>query len=395
MWLGFKNNNATTSKNGDKVMIPRPKQDTLEEWCAYFRKIDALPAKSTSSSPAEELIGDQRWQSTIQSVYAAAKRPESHFQNVDPTQNMTMPPNNRAIRDLLRSLQLYARAHLQSGSLDQALPAFQVIHHLARAAALEHYSHAAMNTSILLEFQRQMLLECIILHRLPLIFLKELLLEDYQTPLLRASQRGFALDRLNKVFKMEHPENWLPAYKESSLEDWIRWQAIPDYHFTEQAIGHCQFQSELFVAARPLEENEDWLSRKNSLIRPWNPNGGPIGIGGVGEADPSQRGVFQRDVFGWRPLLPIARACLRQIVIALEIHYLEHQRYPSTLEALRSSLPTRTLTDIDGQPFRYSTNEAGSHFTLGSVGQNGLVDAAGNKKKDDLIFSTAPGPTAK
>ena len=28
MWLGFKNNNATTSKNGDKVMIPRPKQDT-------------------------------------------------------------------------------------------------------------------------------------------------------------------------------------------------------------------------------------------------------------------------------------------------------------------------------------------------------------------------------
>lgn len=115
----------------------------------------------------------------------------------------------------------------------------------------------------------------------------------------------------------------------------------------------------------------------------------------AGEADPSQRGVFQRNVFGWRPLLPIARACLRQIVSALETHYLEHQRYPSTIEALRSSLPTRTLTDIDGQPFRYSTNEAGSHFTLGSVGQNGLVDAAGNKKKDDLIFSTAPGPTAE
>ena len=94
-------------------------------------------------------------------------------------------------------------------------------------------------------------------------------------------------------------------------------------------------------------------------------------------------------------MLPITIACLRQIIIALEIHYLEHLRYPSTLEALRSSLPTRTLTDIDGQPFRYSTNETGSHFTVLSVGQDGVVDAADQRWKNDLVFSTEPNPISK
>ena len=385
MWFGFheKKNEALRDEGKKLISWPEPHQDTLQEWCGYFRKVGALPTESIGASPAEELIGDQRWQSTIQAVYAAAKRPESRFPEVGTFDDLSVLGITPALHKLLRSLQLYSRAQLQLGNLDQALPIFRVIHHLVKAGLVEPRRYGAVwAANYCLDLQRQILLEGIKLHQFPVLFLRELLQEDYQTQLQHGCRRGYEVDRLH--FIQEH-ENYASGQLDEgpALPNLLRKTLLPDYLYTRSAVRSSQFYSQLFVASRPLEEHEAWFTRKNLLSQPENQKVQFFRLG-----DP-------RDLFWASPMLPITRACLRQIVIALEIHYLEHQRYPSTLEALRSSLPTRTLTDIDGQPFRYSTNEAGSHFTLGSVGQNGLVDAAGNKKKDDLIFSTAPGPTAK
>ena len=118
------------------------------------------------------------------------------------------------------------------------------------------------------------------------------------------------------------------------------------------------------------------------INKPYNLNFGAIQISGGA--------IDQKLNFLYRHMLPITKACLRQIAIAIELHYLQNQRYPKSLDELPESLPHWTLKDIDGQPFRYSTNGTGSHFTLLSVGADGVLDPADARRKDDMVFSTDP-----
>ena len=386
MWFGWQESFTLEDGKTFKKPVPKPQRDTLTEWCEVFRKSGALPAKPTGESAAEELIGDQRWHPTIQMAYAAAARPESHFPATDPSDsaiNFSKDDAHITIRNFIHSLQLYARAQLQSGNLGQSLPAFRVFRHLVKAVLLEPAEFRPMSASYYLNLQKQLLLEGIALHRFPSTFLEELVQEDYPTLMQQASRRAYEVERLNRVHEMENYRTiWYPLLKEPTFQNFLWKYLTPDSSFTQMAIRHSHFQSELFVAARPLGEKEDWFSRSKSVTKPYNLNFGTIQISGGA--------IDQRLNFLYRHMLPISKACLRQIAIALELHYLQNQRYPKSLDELPESLPHWTLKDIDGQPFRYSTNETGSHFTLLSVGADGVLDPADARRKDDMVFSTDP-----
>ena len=386
MWFAWQESFTWEDGKTYKKPVPKPRRDTLTEWCEVFRKSGALPAKPSGESAAEELIGDQRWHPTIQMVYAAAARPEAHFPATDSSEaamNFNKEAANITIRNFIHSLQLYARAQLQSGNLEQSLPAFRVFHHLVKAVLLDPAEFGPMRASYYLDLQRQLLLEGITRHRFPSTFLEELVQEDYQTLMQQASRRAYAAERLDLMHEMENYRTiWYPLLKEPTFRNFLWKYLTPDYCFTQMAIRHSHFQSELFVAARPLREEEDWFSRSKSLTKPWNLNFGGIQISGGA--------IDQRSNFLHRHMRPISKACLRQMAIALELHYLQNQRYPKSLNELPDSLPDWTLKDIDGQPIRYSPNETGSHFTLLSVGADGVLDPADARRKDDMVFSTDP-----
>ena len=164
----------------------------------------------------------------------------------------------------------------------------------------------------------------------------------------------------------------------------ILWKyLVPDYYYISAAVRYSQYYEGIHAAAKPLEPQESWASRTPGFPA-LRPTYGPVGTFG-GEYNP-------KECLSYRHVYPIIQATLQHLATALELHYLTHGRYPMALDELNSasSAPFLPLKDMDGQTIRYITDAAGSHFTLISVGEDGLLDSQSDRH-DDIIFSTDPG----
>ena len=115
--------------------VPRPKEDTLANWCAYFRLTGMLPVTPTQTSPAAELAADQRWKPIIHAIYEASKRPTAAIPLPPARTDGYLSYLSLDIQLLMKSIMLYARAQLELGNLSEVLPVFRVTDHLFRAGA--------------------------------------------------------------------------------------------------------------------------------------------------------------------------------------------------------------------------------------------------------------------
>ncbi|MES2709616.1 MAG: hypothetical protein V4726_23665 [Verrucomicrobiota bacterium] len=372
MWM---DRNLIETKTGDRngpLFVRHP--DTLAGWCARFRENGTLPPQPAQDSSAGELLADKRWEATIQAVYAAAERPDARI---------PIPMTGPAYQDenhrfdiqfrLARSLQLYARANLEEGHILEALPVFRIISHLVSANALDTRDSASLTAASHLSFQKPLLLEGMARHALPAGILEKIIKDNYPELLRRSARRSFEYARLNLVSRMERDRGaWWANLKQQKPWKSVLEFATPDYLFMRMAVRYSRFYAVMPQAAAPLEGEESWAFKAASLKEPWNLNFGPIAIFGN---DLSQRGQF----ITWL-IQPVVSATLHHLAAALELHYLKYGRYPAGLAELETGLSPGALRDVEGQPFGYSIDAEGAHFTLTS---NGLYNT-----KD--IWSTLP-----
>ena len=378
--------------------VPRPKVDTLSNWCAYFRLTGMLPVIPTQTSPAAELAADERWKPVIDAVYEAAKRPTAAI----PLPGRTNHPylnyylTERDIPLLQKSIQLYARAQLDLGNLSEVLPAFVVTHHFCQAIAPNGEPFFEFTSSLRSEIS--LLKTGIMGHRWPESLLKDLLAANYPELLQQHCQAMFQRQRLKFIGRYQKfPDSIFgPDYAERSVGyPWriiLSKHLVPDIIFTQAMVRGSQFYGALNDAAAPLGPEEAWPSKLEVLAGKPAIDSGPKKIFGDLESK------------DWTPnlelyhfyLSPLMEASLRHLAIASELHFLKHSRYPANLTELsqRVPIPAIAMKDIDGQPIRYSTNEAGTWFTLTSIGSNGIPRTPGDRGYN-ITFSTAPDSQPK
>jgi hypothetical protein len=390
MW--FSNKNYAKPYEKRQRQVPKPKNGTSAEWCAYFRLTGMLPETPTHSSPAEEICSDPRWLPTFQEVYAAAARPESRFPLVADAElidifRARIDPG--ILMNFQRSLMVYAQAQLEAGRLTEAMPALLVWDHFSRAYFAEPDLIPHLIGNQILRETHALLKTGMRQHQWTAPFLTKLLETKHALLYREASQRAFQWERVGcgRIFEKfpESAEGYF-YFKESSFSNFFLKHFVPDYFPMRAAVRTSQHLERLHAAAANLEANEPWSSRTQSLATSPKLHLGPKAIFGCGFMmdDPVQ-------FFLALHVVPIIQASLRHLAIALELHYLSHGKYPPSLGELDIPVPIDPLVmkDIDGQSIRYTTDAAGSHFTLRSVGKNGVPDVPG-QQTDDLVFSTAP-----
>ena len=391
MWFSKKNYDSPLAKQSNRT-VPAPRNGTSDEWCAYFRLTGMLPETPTHSSPAEEICSDPRWLPTIQAVYAAAARPGSRFSLVAESDDND-PFKASRIRDALlklhRSLIVYAQAQMEAGRLAEVMPAFYVWDHLSRAKLAEPDSYEHSSPLGVMPDTHALLKSGMRQHRWPAPFLTKLLETNYPLLYRDSSQRAFQMERIRfgSIFE-QFPESMdgYFYYTASSFRQLFFKHIVPDYFPMRAAVRTSQHYGKIHAATVPLKENENWPTRIRSLINEPILIFGPQAIFG-----PLWNDERPAQIFVSYHVVPIVRASLRHLAIALELHYLSHGKYPPSLGALDIALAMDPLVmkDVDGQSIRYSTNATGAHFTLRSVGANGMLDAPG-QENDDPVFSTEP-----
>ena len=371
--------------------VPKPKQDTLAKWCEFFRLTGMLPAQSAHSSPAAEILADQRWQPTIQAIYTAAARPTSRFHDLKNRETDNIPVyqiDPWVLFSLQKSVLLYAEAHLEMGNSEQAIPAFQVTRHLVEAHAAEAGHIPLLKLLSLIRVENTLLQTGMRLHRWPASVLKELLAANYPERLQQISRCAFEYDRITSYSPFENfPDSfygsgsdWLKNYP---FRNFLLRHLVPDYLPMRAAVRTSQHHTRLHESAAPLAKNESWPARMRTLADVPGLHLGPIAIFGNRAHD---RGPMWE--FEILHVTPIIQVSIRHLAIAMELHYLIHAKYPLSLDQLDPSLALspQITKDLDGQPLRYAVDAAGSHFTIYSEGMSGVGNLT-----DDIVFSTDPG----
>ena len=371
--------------------VPKPKQDTLAKWCEYFRLTGMLPAQSAHSSPAAEILADQRWQPAIQALYTVAARPTSRFHDLKNREIDNIPVlqiDPRVLFSLQKSVLLYAEAHLEMGNSEQAIPAFQVTRHLVEAHAAEAGHIPLLRLLALIRAENTLLQTGMRLHRWPASVLKELLATNYPERLQQITRRAIQYER---VLYCSHFENFPDSFYGSG-SDWLKnypyrtfflRHLVPDYLPMRAAVRASQHYTRLHESAAPLARNESWPARMRTLADVPGLHLGPIAIFGNRAHDRGPMWEFEN--FYETPIIQVS---IRHLAIAMELHYLIHAKYPLSLDQLDPSLALspQFTKDLDGQPLRYAVDAAGSHFTIYSEGMSGVGNLTG-----DIVFSTDPG----
>lgn len=386
LWLA--NRQITTLSPNGRIRYTTartPSDNTLAAWCEYFRKIGALPSPPVNESPAAELLADEKMRAIIKSILEAAQRPYSRFP-IPPAHGPyeiyeRMRPE--VMNSMMRCLQLYARAQLETGHPEEAIPVFRVTHHVASAFASEPSVLTHIYTGSTVRLQKTLLRAGIVAHAWPADFLRSYLEDNYPALLQKSGRRAFEGDRLIMSGRFEHYRSTLLPLRNAPLSQVILWEYLaPDYYYINAAVRCSQYYAGIHAAAEPLEPQESWASRTPGFPA-MRPTYGPVGTFYL-EYDP-------KDFLLGSHVYPIIQATLQHLAAALELHYLTRGRYPMALDELNpaSSVPFLPLKDIDGQTIRYITDAFGSHFTLISVGADGLLDSPPNGS-DDIVFSTDP-----
>ena len=394
MWLG-KRTWATPRKKGtNRATLRPPYNGTLADYCDYFRLTGMLPTPPAGNTPAEEVIADQRWQSTIQAIYAAAARPAAQFPHSHDS-GLTVRPGPRFASGLLfafnKSTQLYAEAQLEMNNLPEVLPALRVTDHLVRAYTADPDYISVLQAVSVIRTGDALLRAGMKLHRWPGAFLERLLQTNYPQLIQQAARRSIQRERAYECGRLQNfPESFFgyprgddPAYQSPFFK-----VLVPDYLPMQAAVRTSQHYERLFQASAPLAVNESWRNRLESLTSAPILNLGPKQIFGY---NTGRLGAAQELIF-WHIQL-IIRVTPQHLAIALELHYLTHNRYPAALEELNaaSAAASLPLKDIDGNTIRYLTDAAGTYFTLISVGPDGLLNSPADYP-DDIVFSTDPQP---
>lgn len=364
---------------------PTPKNLSLEAWCAYFRLTGSLPHQTSGKTPAEELLSDEKTVLDIQAIFQAAKRSVARFplkeSNAHPHAYFHHIPIS-ALNDMKRCLTLYGIAQLEANHPAEALPVFQVTGHLAQAYLAESGISMSLCANGVIRSQSTLLREGLIRHAWPAEVLTTIMARNYPALMQVSSRRAYEADRLATTEVLENYDKTLLPLKESTPWEHFLWEDLaPDYYYINAAILNSKFNESCHAALKPLEANEFWLSR--SLSQPEEPtNFGPV------------RPYAPFYDLRYYPIMlhavPVMHATLQHLAAALEMHFLENGRYPSALDQLfyPASVPSVPLKDMDGQPIRYTTDGAGSFFTLRSVGEDGQLDPVPPFAKD-IVFSTS------
>ena len=374
--------------------VPKPKKNTLAEWCEYFRKTGMLPAQSSHRSPAAELLADQRWQPTIEAIFTAAARPSSRFPAWDHRERSSRPDmqiDPRVLFSLHKSILLYSEAQLELSNPSQAIPAFNVTKHLVEAHAAEPGYIPLLKLLAFLRAEFPLLQSGMRLHRLSAPVLQDLLTANYPERLPEITRRAIQFERATCCSTLQNfPESfngssWARDYP---TRNFVLERLLPDYFPMCAAVRTSQHYARLHEAAAPLGTNEPWNTRIDTLAD--MPN-----------LDLGTNYIFGNNAPGWSPMLefnvchviPAIQVSIRHLAITLELHYLLHSKYPPSLDQLDSSIAVspHLTKDIDGQAIRYQTNPERSHFTVYSVGMDGVENSPIPYPDDNIVFSTDPG----
>lgn len=348
LWLGWRLKHETKP---DSALRERMYSDpTLADACAYFRSIGTLPEDSAKLSPAQALATDSRFVPVIQSIYEAAKRPEARGPVV--ISEDYLPPSRVNLMRMALGIQFYATANLELGNQSQALPAFRVFRLLAKATGIGTFGRETY-----LDCQRQLLLTGMRTHRIPEETLRSILTENYPEAMRKAVRRGMEISRLRFVLgAQEYRPNWniLPLSDpwRETVSRLIRDFTTP-YTLARDTVRTSRDVSAKMLVSGPLEPGETWASRKAQLD------------GRIQTQHPPWFGDSSQQLqFSWVVIRPVLTGTLHHVAAALELHWLKYGRYPVTLAGLDSGLPETALRDGDGQPFAYTTDAEGAHFSL-------------------------------
>ncbi|MDB6072167.1 MAG: hypothetical protein JWL81_3338 [Verrucomicrobiales bacterium] len=392
LWLK-KTDVATRQPNGSiRVTFPsKPKNNNLEAWCAFFRRVGTLPPAVAGKSAAEELLSDEGVVSDIKAILEAAKRPAARFpsgasDSRSPSIYSEIPLTT--ISYMTRCLTLYGLAKMEAGLAEEALPVFRVTDNLAQAYFAESglFYHICANG--MLQAQSAYLREGLIRHSWPAELLTRIMGKNYPALLQASGQRAQEADRLAITELLEHYDKTILPLREASQWQHILWEYIaPDYYYINAGVLNSKFYEWSHAGTAPLGPMEFWADRKVSQPR-LPTNFGPVGVFAP-FSDPKPY-LFRIHA------IPIMHATLQHLAAALELEFLTHGRYPAELANLDDKLftPKVSLLDIDGKPIRYTTDAAGSWFILRSVGATGLPHPA-DAAVEDIVFSTAPGTDPK
>jgi hypothetical protein len=296
------------------------------------------------------LATDSRFVPLIQSIYQAANRPEARTP-VRISEDY-MPLSRVNLRRMALGITFYAVANLELGIQPQALPAFRVYRHLLKAAGI-----GTLGQEPFLECQKQLLLAGMRTHRIPEETLHFILAENYPQAMISGARREMEISRVRWVLgAQEYRPDWslrlgAHSFRETLVD--LRTEFTRPYTMARNAVRESRDYSEQIAMSGSLAPGETWASRKNQLSGEMQT-----------EHPPWIADYSLRSKFTWAVIRPVLVGTLHHVAASLELHWLKHGRYPATLAELESGLPETALRDSDGQPFTYTTDETGAHFSL-------------------------------
>lgn len=353
LWLGWRLPALKQSSATPAAPRPRWLDAPLADWCAYFRGIGTLPENLEQWPPAQELLRDHRREATIAAIYDAAQRPESLWpEPVNGGTHFISTPRTD-FRRMALGILIYARANLETGNVGRALPAFRVFRHLTVMYATGGVVASGM-ASYSLQIQKCLLLEGIAAHQLPTEILTAILSENYPEIMRKAARRSVEVKRVGFLEGIEaDAQGSGRPLAQMGLRNALLTLVRPDYYWTRKAVFRSQYDSEFAMAMRPLTGEDTWASRMGGLSTDRGKRFGD---------NPDQQKAFDGVL-----IHPVISATLHHLAAALELHYLQHGRYPADLSGLETGLSSFALRDADGKPFAYSTDTSGAHFALSSA----------------------------
>jgi hypothetical protein len=352
---------------------------------AYYRELAAktnlfaVPPQPQSPA-ADVLLALSKFDSTVEELRAAARRPEARFPleyEADCPEAILLP-HLAALKSSSQLLKIRSIAELQNGDSDKALADVRLALRLADSLRCEPTLISHLVRIAILQITIQPVYEGLATHRwsdaqlaeLDTMLAKENFVADY-----RAAMRGeMVMFQIGCIqYLRRHPQDFFseefmgdPVPKGPTFLAWL----IPDGWFYQSQLRCVRMTQEFFLPAADagkqtvfadvVREAGNALAAETKQVTPYN--------------------VLER------MLMPALTAAIKKFAyaqatvdlahtaVALERYRLAHGNFPATLDALAPQFIAQVPHDvIGGQPLKYSRTADGQ-FILYSVGWNETDD---------------------
>jgi len=360
----------------------------LEAWQQYYRALQArtneFPVPPRPQTPARDvLLALSRYDSTIEELRQAARRPDSRFPlsyDMEPPAAILLP-HLSGLKSSSQVLQLRAIAELQNGQSDKALADVKLMLRLGDSISTEPFLISPLVRIAIVSISLQPVWEGLTARRWSEAQLAELdsdlanvdLLSNYHT----AMRGELMLCEIGDVEYLRRYPQQTPDLTGEGGGDFsprvlsrILWAAIPTGWF---------YQNELHCARPMLEHYLPLADVHRHLVRP----------GDVRRADAAvTAGIKHGNLYNLaeRLFLPALGNAVKKfasgqesvdlarVAIALERYRLSQGQYPESLDPLAPQFIASLPHDIiNGQPLHYRRTADGQ-FVLYSVGWNETDD---------------------